>query len=109
MNYYVFAGLCVIFTATGQVLLKLGARDGAGFYRLYLNRYTMGGYFTYLLVTVCSVLALGGIMLKSLYAMISVTYVLVALMSWVVLKEPLTRNKLIAVLLVLGGVVVFNL
>jgi multidrug transporter EmrE-like cation transporter len=104
-----FAGLCVLFTAAGQVLLKIGAGNGPGFYHLYLNRYTISGYFMYFLVTVCSVLALGGIMLKTLYAIMSVTYVLVALMSWGVLKEPITKNKLIAVLLILTGVMVFNI
>ena len=109
MIYYAFAMLCILLTGVSQVLLKIGARNNNTHLGVYLNPFTAAGYFTYLIVTICAVIALQGLELKLLYALMSLNYVVVMVLSGVVIKYELSIDKLRAVCLFVVGVVVFNL
>ncbi|MBA7489476.1 hypothetical protein ES702_00010 [subsurface metagenome] len=67
------------------------------------------GYFMFLIVTVCSIFALKGLELKLFYALTSLNYVVVMILSRIVLKEGLSRNRIVALCLIVVGVTVFNL
>ena len=109
MNYYIYAAVCVILTGLGQVLLKLGARNRKNVLSLFLNPFTIMGYVLFIIVTVCTVLALGGIELKALYTIMSLSYIIVIAFSKLILNEPISNNKIFATILIVIGVVVFNL
>ena len=109
MIYYAFAMLSILLTGVSQVLLKIGARNTNTPMEAYLNPATAAGYFMFLIVTICAVFALQGLELKLLYALTSLNYVVVMVLSGVVLKEELNMDKLRAVGLIVIGVVVFNL
>jgi drug/metabolite transporter (DMT)-like permease len=107
--YYFYAMLSIVLTGISQLLLKIGARNNSTPLGVYLNPATMMGYFMFLIVTVCSIFALKGLDLKLFYALTSLNYVVVMVLSRIVLREGLSRNKVVAGCLIVAGVVVFNL
>ena len=109
MIYYFYAMLSIVLTGISQTLLKIGARNNSTPLGVYLNPATMMGYFMFLIVTVCSIFALKGLDLKLFYALTSLNYVVVMVLSRIVLREGLSRNKVVAGCLIVAGVVVFNL
>jgi len=109
MIYYAFAMLGILLTGVSQVLLKIGVRNDSTSLGVYLNPFTVAAYFIFLIVTVCGVFALQGLELKLFYALTSLNYVVVMVLSGVVLKEEVGVDKLLAVGLIVVGVVVFNL
>ena len=109
MIYYFYAMLSIVLTGISQILLKIGARNDDTPLGVYLNPATLTGYFVFLLVTICSIFALQGLDLKLFYALASLNYVVVTMLSCIILKEGLGRNKVVAVCLIVVGVVVFNI
>ena len=105
--------LAVVLTGISQVLLKTGsARVGNGKYSVldaYLNIPALFAYGLLVFVTILSVIALKEIPLKTFYAVASMNFVIVAVLSWGILKEKITRNAVIAVVLISLGVIIFNL
>jgi drug/metabolite transporter (DMT)-like permease len=108
MMHYYLAMAVVLLTGLGQVLLKIGARKG-GIVEMYTNQATLAGYSIFLMATICSIYALQVMDLKTLYALTSLNSVVVMVLSICVLKETLTKNKVIAVGLIFCGLLVFNL
>lgn len=108
MIYYLFALAAVLLTGIGQVLLKIGARK-RGLAEMYTTPVTLAGYSVFLVATICSVYALQVMDLTALYALISLNPLVVMVLSVYVLKENITKNKLIAAGLISGGLLVFNL
>ena len=112
MIYYYLAVAAVLLTGAGQVLLKIGARKGAGkggMWGVYTHPATLVGYGMFLVVTICTIYALQGMDLKTLYALMSLNPLVVMVLSVFVLNESLTKNKLIAVGLIFCGLLVFNI
>lgn len=109
MIYYFYAMLSIILTGISQTLLKIGARNTNTPLGVYLNPATIMGYFMFLVVMICSIFALKGLELKLFYALASLNYVVVMLLSRTVLKEGLSRNRIVALCLIVVGVMVFNL
>lgn len=108
MIYYYLALAAVLLTGVGQVLLKIGAKKG-GTWQMYTNPATLAGYGIFLVVTICSIYALKVIELKTFYALTSLIPLVVMALSVLVLKETLTKKKVIAVGLIFCGLLVFNL
>lgn len=109
MIYYFYAMLSIILIGISQTLLKIGARNNNTPLGVYLNPATMMGYFMFLVIMICSIFALKGLELKLFYALASLNYVVVVMLSRIVLKEGLSRNRIVALCLIVVGVVVFNL
>ena len=107
----VFMALVIVLTSIGQVLLKIGSRHGGTRDPLgpYLNKATLSGYCLYLVSTVFMLYALQEIPLKLFAALSSLEYVLVLFLSVFILGEPAHKYKIIAVFIIMGGVLIFNL
>ncbi|NMB52495.1 MAG: hypothetical protein GX999_09225 [Bacteroidales bacterium] len=109
--YFGLALVAVLFTSISQVLLKIGSRQRNTFGHSlspYLNKYTLSAYALFLLVTMLSVVVLQHIPLKLYYAITSLNFVAVALLSWGHLKEEMHREMVVGVFLIVLGFVVFN-
>jgi len=102
--------LIVSLTGISHILLKLGSRPGRGWklHGLYINPTTVSGYSLFIVVTILGVLVLQYIPLKVLTACNAFTFIVVLALSRFILKEPVDRKKIFAVLLIAMGVVVFN-
>jgi drug/metabolite transporter (DMT)-like permease len=105
--------LAVILTGISQVLLKTGSAHRGkrkdSILAPYLNLTTLFAYGVLLFVAVISVIALKEIPLKMFYAIGSLNFIVVAGLSWLVLKERVTKNRIAGILLIFSGVFLFNL
>jgi drug/metabolite transporter (DMT)-like permease len=104
--------LAVILTGISQILLKTGSESRCGntpSFKAYLNKYTISAYVIFLIVTIISVIALIEVPLKLFSTIASLNFVVVALLSWVFLKEEMNRGMVAGILLIVSGIIVFNL
>jgi drug/metabolite transporter (DMT)-like permease len=107
------AFLAVILTGISQVLLKIGsAHQGKrkeSVLTAYLNRPTFIAYGLFLIVTVISVIALKEMPLKVFYTITSLNFVIILGLSWWYLKEDVNMKMVAGTILIISGVLVFNL
>lgn len=105
--------LGVFFTSISQLLLKVGSQKGKNkenqFFAVYMNIHTISAYVLLLIVTIIMVIALKEIPLKVSYAIASLTFVLVLYFSFAFLNEKPTLKKIGATILIMAGVILFNI
>jgi len=104
--------IAVLLTGISQVLLKIGsAHQGKrkeSILTPYLNLSTITAYVLLLFVTVITVIALKEVPLKIVYAIASLSSVVVIGLSWILLNESISKKKIIAIGLIVFGILVFN-
>lgn len=102
-----------IITGISQVLLKIGSahkgKQKDSVLAVYLNLPTIAAYGLFLFVTVIIVIALKEIPLKMAYAIASLSFVAAVVFSWGILKEKITKNIVIAIVLIVLGIAIFNI
>jgi multidrug transporter EmrE-like cation transporter len=112
ISAWIFAGFAILFTGISQTLLKMGANKSVSennFLAAYLNRHVITGYFLFLMVTIFVVYALREIPLKVFYSLTALNFLVVLLFSYFVLKENISKMQIVSVLIIISGVVIFNL
>ena len=99
----VFAAACV------QMLLKQGARQGyATFLRQYLNVWVMSGYAIMGGAMLLNIFCLSrGVMVKEVSIIESLSYLFVPILSLIFFKEKITLRKILAIVLIMIGIVIF--
>ena len=97
--------LAVLLTSAGQLLLKIGA--GRSMPGRWLNGYVLAGYGLFAVTVLVSYYLMHIIDLKYFTAIMSASYVLVALASRIVLGEKIGRRRALGTLLIALGVAVF--
>ena len=103
--------LATIFTmllgALGALFFKkAGASHSGSFVRLAFNGHFVFGAFLYGLSLIGYVLLLKRLPLTIMYPLTSITYIWVAILSIVLLKERMTGKKALGIGLVIFGIVV---
>jgi small multidrug resistance pump len=105
--------LAVFLTGISQVLLKIGsAHQGKRkdlILAAYLNLPSVTAYILLLFVTLITVIALKEVPLKMAYAIASLSFVVVAGLSWGVLREEVNKKMIVGIVLIVIGIVVFNI
>lgn len=105
--------LAVLLTGIGQVLLKIGSghqgKRKDSVLDAYLNLPALFAYGLLLFVTVITVIALKEIPLKIFYAIASLNLVVVVGLSWGILKEEVNKKMVVGIVLIVLGIVVFNI
>lgn len=112
MFYYLLTLVVVVFTSIGHLLLKIAATrvtEFGGQGRLYTHPVSLVAYGVFAFVAFLSIYAMKGLEMKSFFALNSLTYIIIPLLGFLVLKESFTRNKLIGVSLITLGVLLFYL
>lgn len=100
----------VFMSSVSQVLLKKSAQsphDGA--LREYLNWRVITAYGIFFCSTLVTVLALRYVPLSQSGIFESTGYIYIAVLSVVFLKEKLSLRKILGMILILAGVVMFSL
>ena len=100
----ILACFAIVISGVSQILLKFGALSKKKsnyvpeFLWPYLNRYTFSGYCLLFAVTIISVYVLKEMPLKLFFPLfISLNTVVVVILSYVILHEPLTQRKIVAI------------
>jgi drug/metabolite transporter (DMT)-like permease len=108
--YYIGAALAVVFTAAGQILIKLGSRNnqGKGIVRLYMNACTTGGFALLLATTVINQFVFSYFPLKITVVLLPATIMTVFFLSALVLHEEVNRRQGLGVLIMIIGVVLYS-
>lgn len=109
--------VCIItFTATGQMLLKIGATIPHTLpwippsLKPYLNRYTLSGYGFLFMVTILSIYALQKMPLKVFVPLfLSLNVIAVTIFSRIFLHESLSHQKIMGICVIISGILVFSL
>jgi drug/metabolite transporter (DMT)-like permease len=110
MIYYILTLIVVFFTSIGHLLLKIAslrAVESGG--HPYTQPISLVGYAIFAFVALLSIYAMKGLDLKVFFALNSMTYVCIPLLAYLVLKESFTQNKIIGVIVISLGVLMFNL
>lgn len=92
-----------------QILLKKSASvHYSNFIRQYLNVRVVSAYLILALCLAVNIFAMSrGVMLKEVSILESLSYFFVPMLSMVILKERLNVRKIIAIIVIMCGVVIF--
>lgn len=109
-KYMILMLICTMFSAVSQILLKQSANEEhASALREYLNWRVITAYVIFGSVLLLNTYAYTQVDLKYGPVLDSFTYVFVLLLSFGVLKEKVSKGKLIGNLIIILGVLVYTL
>jgi uncharacterized membrane protein len=100
---------CTIIGSFGSLFFKLGSKDLSLSFKIIYNWRLIIGFFLYGLSAVIYTLALRFGELSIIYPLVSISYIWVAILSSVVLREKITRFKLIGMGLIIFGVILIGI
>ena len=111
LKYYIFLLIAVILTAISQVLLKIGAKKSKNkkFIYLYLNFFTIFGYFLLFGATVFNLISLKYVDLKVIIYFLPLTYIFLLILSLLILKEYINKFQIIGFFIIILGLIIFNI
>lgn len=108
--FYVLMFVSALITAFSQVLLKISAdKKHKSFIFEYLNPYVLVSYFCYGIVLLLNIYIYTVMDYRFGVVINSLGMVLVMLLSWIVLKEKISKRKVFGNALVILGIVCFTL
>jgi drug/metabolite transporter (DMT)-like permease len=99
----------VVMAASGHVFIKKGATRTHSFVGSFFDPFVITGYVLMLGSTVATTISLKTIPLKLTVSLQPLGFVLVVLLSVAFLHERMRRHHLWGMLLILAGIVIFNL
>ena len=100
----------VTIASFSQVLLKMGAgKTYPSKIREYLNFYVITGYGMLFVSMVLTIVAYSHLSYLSVPVVEAVGYVLVPVLSYFIFKEKLSKRKILGILFILAGIVVYYL
>ncbi len=111
MNKYVLLFLFgVLISNFAQVILKLSAnQQHKNIAAEYLNSKVIGAYAIFFIAAFINVIALKGIYTKEAPILEATGYIFILIMGRIFLKEKITKKKLIGNLIIIIGMIIFNM
>jgi len=111
MNEFILLALFSgILSSFSQVLLKKSSEKHiTGYISQYINPYVITGYGIMAICMFLTVIAYKGIPYKMGPVLESLGYLYIMVLSRVFFDEKITKNKVIGNLLIVAGVIVFNI
>ncbi|MCM8710184.1 EamA family transporter [Clostridium sp. SYSU_GA19001] len=102
--------LAVILTAFSQILLKKSAnKKYTSFLREYINFRVIFSYGLFFITMLLNTISLKTIGLKDIQVYMALSYLFVLIFSRIMLGEKITKRKLIGNIIIVFGIIVFNL
>jgi multidrug transporter EmrE-like cation transporter len=99
----------VVMAASGQVLIKKGATRTHSLIGSFFDPFVAAGYVLMLASTVATTISLKTMPLKITVSLQPLGFVLVVFLSVAFLREQIRRHHLWGMLLILAGMIIFNL
>ena len=97
--------LSILIGSISQILLKKGANKK----NIYINLYTVIGYSLMILSTLLTFFAYKFVNLSMGAVLQSLSFIFVALFSKVFLKENINKKKIIGMLFIIMGIIIFSI
>ncbi len=112
MNNYIYVGIfliSVLVSSVSQILLKISAgKTYDSKIKEYLNAPVIIAYGLFFLSTVVTVLAYKYVDLSLGPVLEATGYIWVTLLGYLILKEKVSRKKLLGLVVIIVGIIVFN-
>ena len=107
--YLIIAFVSVTVAGFSQILLKKGAmRPHISFLKDYLNAPVIIGYTMMFMAVLASMIAYRGLPMMTVPIIEALGYILVPVLSYFFFKEKFTKNKVIGILVIIVGIIVYN-
>ena len=108
--YFLIALSSVTIASFSQVSLKKGAgKSYSSKIREYLNFFVITGYGMLFVSMVLTIVAYSHLSYLSVPVVEAVGYVLVPVLSYFIFKEKLSKRKVLGIIFILAGIVVYYL
>ena len=112
MNNYIYVGIfliSVLVSSLSQILLKISAgKTYDSKIKEYFNAPVIIAYGLFFLSTVVTVLAYKYVDLSLGPVLEATGYIWVTLLGYLILKEKVSRKKLLGLVVIIVGIIVFN-
>ncbi len=109
-KYHLILLISVTISAISQLLMKKGAMSvQKNWLSVYLNVFTVSGYALLFSTTLINLYVFKFVELSSIVFFLPLTYIVIGLFSFVIFKEKITINTIIASLLIILGIVIYYL
>jgi len=106
--YYLLGILSVTIASFSQVLLKKGTmKQYDSFIKEYLNVWVITGYFLMFASVFLTMIVYRGMNFMNVPVLEAIGYVLVPVLSYIFFKEALTRRKILGIVCILAGIVIY--
>ncbi len=113
MNKLLFVAIYIVgvfVSAIAQIILKKSAgKKYESKIREYLNPYVIISYAIFFGATFCTIFAYSGIPLSLGPILAASEYIFVAVLSWLFLKEKITKPKLLGLSIIIIGIIIYSL
>lgn len=107
-NHWVALCVAIILTSISQVLLRAGAKGKTGTRPTsFLNPKIFFGYLLFFVVVLLMIYSMQEISLRTASALNSITYILVPLMAYKFVNDPINTRIILGSLTIIVGIVVF--
>lgn len=102
--------LSVFIASISQVMLKKSANiKHESRVREYINIYVIGSYFILFISTILTVIAYRGVELKNGPVIEACGYIFIIILSRIFLGEKITAMRITGTLLIIIGIIIFNI
>lgn len=110
MIYIMIFLVSVLISSLSQVLLKISAeKEHSSILEEYLNMKTMVAYGLFFVSTLITVVAYKYVSLSMGAVLEASGYIFVTIFGTLILKEKVGKKKLVGLILILTGVLIFNI
>ena len=107
-GYYILGLLSVTIASFSQILLKKGAmKQYDSFIKEYLNVFVISGYVMMFGSVFLTMIVYRGMDFMNVPVLEAVGYVLVPVLSYLFFKEKLTMKKILGIIFILAGIVIY--
>ena len=114
---YLYVLITVLLTVYGQIVIKWQVGQAGAFpadtydrvhflWTLLLNPWVASSFAAALVAALFWIVAMTKLQLSHAYPFVAVSFALVLLLSWALLNEPLTWQKVAGVILIACGVII---
>lgn len=108
IKYMIILVVSVLIASISQIILKKGAqKDYKNIIREYLNPYVISGYGLMVTSTILTIWAFKGLDYKNGPIVESIGYLFVMILSNLLLKEKITKRKIVGNIMILIGIFIF--
>lgn len=109
-KYMLLMVVCTVFSAISQILLKQSAnRQHVSVLKEYMNWRVIMAYLIFGMVLLMNTYAYTQVQMKYGPVLDTFTYAFVLIFSCLILKEKITKGKLIGNLIIVAGVLIYTL
>lgn len=100
----------IFISSISQIILKKSAMEThENVLKEYLNLQVIGAYAIFIMATFCSIYAYKEVPLSLGPILEATQYIFVALLSYIFLKEKISKRKLMGLIIIFAGVIIFSL